>query len=72
MKYTFEITESKTTSDYSETKNVPAMSYKRVLKSLLNTRPKWSGMIEYTNKKGKTLAHFIKNGKKYRTDIIAL
>ena len=29
-------------------------------------------MIEYTNKKGKSLVHFIQHGKKYRTDIITV
>tara|TARA_R110000765_G_scaffold363554_1_gene453726 strand:+ start:16 stop:225 length:210 start_codon:yes stop_codon:yes gene_type:complete len=69
MKYTFTVKED---GPDKETKKVPGMSYKKTLKSLLNTRPKWSGMIEYTNKKGKNLVHLIHNGKKYRTDIITV
>tara|TARA_R100001132_G_scaffold23806_1_gene22380 strand:+ start:394 stop:603 length:210 start_codon:yes stop_codon:yes gene_type:complete len=66
MKYTFTVKED---GPDKETKQVPGMSYKKILKSLLNTQPKWSGMIEYTNKKGKSLMHLIRNGKKYSTHI---
>jgi hypothetical protein len=41
-----------------------AMSYKRLLKALKITDPKWTGWIRYTNKKGKEILHSISNGKK--------
>ena len=65
MKYTFTITKD----GAAEPEKKAAMSYKKILKSLLNIQPKWSGMIEYTNKKGKSLMHLIRNGKKYSTYI---
>ena len=69
MKYTFTVKED---GPDKETKEVPGMSYKKTLKSLLNTQPKWSGIIRYINKKNKDTWHFIRNGKKYRTHTTTL
>ena len=59
MKYTFKITEDK-----AETKEVPAMSFKKALKSLITANPKWNGIIEYVNKKERGIRHVIKEGKR--------
>jgi len=40
------------------------MSYKKLLKTLKITDPKWTGWIRYTNKKGKEILHSIMNGRK--------
>jgi hypothetical protein len=49
------------TGEMTETEN---MSYKKTLKSLVNTNPKYNGAIYYTNKKGKYVCHSISKGKK--------
>ena len=64
MKYTFTITKD----GAAKPEKKAAMPYKKVLKSLTTSEPKWSGMIEYVNKKKKNVVHFIVNGRKYRTD----
>jgi len=65
MKYKFKITDKKT----GETTEKEAMSYKKLLKSLITAEPKWSGSIKYTNKKQKDVIHFIRNGRKYNTTV---
>ena len=40
------------------------MSYKKILKSLVEPNPKWSGSITYDNKKGRDTTHIIVKGKK--------
>ena len=40
------------------------MSYKKILKSLVEPNPKWSGSITYDNKKGRDTTHIIVRGKK--------
>ena len=40
------------------------MSYKKILKSLVEPNPKWTGWIIYENKKGRYVTHSILNGKK--------
>ena len=62
MKYTFTITK-----DGAESEEKAAMSYKKVLKSLTTSEPKWSGVIKSINKKQKEVIHFIRNGRKYKT-----
>ena len=47
MKYKFKITDNKT----GETTEKEAMSYKKMLKSLITPDPKWSGTLSYVNKK---------------------
>ena len=74
MKYTFTITK-----DGAESEEKAAMSYKKVLKSLTTSEPKWSGVIKYkydaqkkanqAKKKQKGVIHFIRNGRKYNTTV---
>ena len=59
MKYKFIILEEGQQQEEKE-----GMSYKKLLKSLTTTYPKWTGWIRYTNKKGKEVLHSISNGKK--------
>ena len=59
MKYKFIILEEGQQQEEKE-----GMSYKKLLKSLTTTNPKWTGWIRYTNKKGKEVLHSISNGKK--------
>ena len=40
------------------------MSYKKMLKSILQTQPKFNGALYYTNKKGRYVMHSIQNGKR--------
>ena len=49
--------------------SMEAMSYKKLLKSLITAEPKWSGTIKYINKKQKDVIHFISNGRKYNTTV---
>ena len=63
MKHTFTITKD----GAAEPEKKAAMSYKKVLKSLTTSEPKWSGVIKYINKKQKEVIHFIRNGRKYKT-----
>ena len=37
---------------------------KKLLKSLVNPNPKWTGFMSYTNKKGRWITHSILNGKR--------
>ena len=64
MKYKFIILEEGQQQEEKE-----AMSYKKLLKSLITAEPKWSGSIKYTNKKQKDVIHFIRNGRKYNTTV---
>ena len=41
-----------------------SMSFKKLLKSIVNTSPKWTGSLNYNNKKGREVTHIIRNGKK--------
>jgi len=59
MKYKFKITKDGVESEEKE-----AMSYKKLLKSLVTGEPKWGGTIKYLNKKRRVITHTIKNGKK--------
>ena len=59
MKYKFKVHE-----DGQEQVEKEAMSYKKLLKSLTTSNPKWTGWIKYKNKKGKEVLHSISNGKK--------
>jgi len=59
MKYKFKITE-----DGKPEEEKDGMSFKKVLKSLVNTNPKWTGFMSYENKKGRHVVHSILNGKK--------
>ena len=59
MRYKFKVTE-----DGKEGIEKEAMSFKKVLKSLVTPNPKWSGWIAYKNKKDKYVKHIILKGKK--------
>lgn len=50
--------------DTGENSEIENMSFKKALKSILTTKPKFNGALYYTNKKGKYVMHSIKNGKK--------
>ena len=59
MRYKFKVTE-----EGKEIEDKEAMSFKKILKSLVNPNPKWSGWIAYKNKKGRYVKHSILNGKR--------
>ena len=59
MKYKFKIKE-----DGKEEGEKESMSFKKLLKSLVITNPKWTGTLSYINKKGKHTIHNIIKGKK--------
>ena len=58
MRYTYTITDNE-----GKEEEVKAMSWKKMLKSLLLKTPKFTGKISYTNKKGHKLIRFICNGR---------
>ena len=59
MKYKFKVTE-----DGKPEEEKDAMSFKRLLKSLVTPNPKWTGFMSYENKKGRWVTHSILHGKK--------
>ena len=59
MKYTFKIRE-----EGKEDIEKEGMSFKRILKSLVELNPKWTGWIVYKNKKDRYVKHNILKGKK--------
>ena len=59
MKYKFKVTE-----DGKHEVEKEAMSFKKLLKSLVIPNPKWTGWIAYKNKKDKYVKHSILNGKR--------
>ena len=58
MKYKFEVTKD------GKKEEKESMSYKKLLKSLVTPNPKWTGFLNYTNKKGRFVTHSIQNGKR--------
>ena len=58
MRYKYTITK-----EGGETEEMEAMSWKKMLKSLLLKTPKFTGWITYINKKGNALTKVINNGK---------
>ena len=58
MRYTYTITDNA-----NKEEEVKAMSWKKMLKSLLLKTPKFSGWITYINKKGNTQTKTLNNGK---------
>ena len=58
MRYEYTVTK-----DSGEAELMKAMSWKKMLKSLLLKTPKFSGWITYTNKKGNAQTKVINNGK---------
>ena len=59
MKYKFTVIE-----EDKEPEEKESMSFKKLLKSLAITNPKWTGTLSYINKKGKHTIHNIIKGKK--------
>ena len=59
MKYKFKVRE-----EGKEDEEKEAMSYKKLLKSLVTLNPKWTGWITYKNKKDRYVKHNILKGKK--------
>ena len=59
MRYEYIITDHGTGTE----ETIKAMSWKKMLKSLLLKIPKFTGKVSYTNKKGNILIRFICNGK---------
>ena len=59
MKYKFKVKE-----DGKEEEEKESMSFKKLLKFLAITNPKWTGSLSYINKKGKHTIHNIIKGKK--------
>ena len=59
MRYKFKIQEGD-----KEIEEKEAMSFKKLLKSLITPNPKWTGWIAYQNKKDKYVKHSILNGKR--------
>jgi len=58
MRYEYTITDSEDKKEI-----VKAMSWKKMLKSLLLKTPKFSGWITYINKKGNALTKVFNDGK---------
>jgi hypothetical protein len=58
MRYEYTITDHE-----SKAETVQAMSWKKMLKSLLLKTPKFSGWITYINKKGNAQTKALNNGK---------
>ena len=58
MKYKFQVTQD------GKKEEKEAMSFKKLLKSLVTPNPKWTGWIAYKNKKDKYVRHSILNGKR--------
>ena len=59
MRYKFKVTEDGKPEIEKE-----SMSFKKLLKSLVTSNPKWTGFMSYDNKKGRHVVHSIKNGKR--------
>ena len=59
MKYKFKIHEEGKEGEEKE-----GMSFKKILKSLVTSNPKWNGWIAYKNKKDRYVKHIISNGKR--------
>jgi len=59
MKYKFKVTEDGKPEEEKE-----SMSFKKLLKSLVEPNPKWTGFLSYDNKKGRAVTHSIKDGKR--------
>ena len=59
MRYIYIITDHGTGTE----ETIKAMSWKKMVKSLLLKTPKFTGKVSYINKKGHKLIRFICNGK---------
>jgi len=59
MRYKFKVSE-----DGKERVEKEEMSFKKLMKSLLNINPKWSGIVGYKNKKDRWVNHCFTNGRR--------
>ena len=59
MRYKFKVIEDGKPEEEKE-----SMSFKKLLKSLVELNPKWTGFLSYENKKGRYVVHSILNGKR--------
>ena len=59
MRYKFKVYE-----EGKEIEDKEAMSFKKLIKSLLTTNPKWGGIIGYRNKKDRWVNHCFIDGKR--------
>jgi len=59
MRYKFKVIEDGRPEEEKE-----SMSFKKLLKSLVELNPKWTGFLSYENKKGRYVVHSILNGKR--------
>ena len=60
MRYKFKILDGDT-GENTQTEN---MSFKKALKHLLITKPKFNGALFYTNKKGNYIIHNVSQGRR--------
>ena len=60
MRYEYTVTK-----DSGETEMIKAMSWKKMLKSLLLKNPKFNGWITYINKKGNTQVCIFREGRRF-------
>ena len=60
MRYKFKILDG----DTGENTEAENMSYKKALKHILITKPKFNGALSYTNKKGNYIMHNIARGRR--------
>ena len=58
MRYEYTITDHE-----AKVETIKAMSYKKMLKSLLLKAPQFTGTISYINKKGNDIVKSFRNGK---------
>ena len=59
MRYKFKVIEDGKSEEEKE-----SMSFKKLLKSLVTLNPKWTGLFNYTNKKGRSVTHRILGGRR--------
>ena len=64
MRYKFKVTEDGKPEEEWEMVDKESMSFKKLLKSLVTPNPKWTGLLNYTNKKGRSVTHRILGGKR--------
>ena len=61
MRYKFKVSE-----DGKERIEKEAMSFKKLMKSLLNINPKWGGIVGYRNKKDRWVNHCFMHGREIK------
>ena len=61
MRYKFKVSEDRKTRVEKE-----AMSFKKLMKSLFITNPKWGGIVGYRNKKDRWVNHCFIHGREIK------